>query len=210
MRKLVIGMALASTALASPALARDDTWYVEVDGGAMILEDTKFDIGAVNNGASQDYDYGYDFGGIVGYDFGAFRLEAEASYREADPDSLTSVVRIPGRLPLSNPLAGATGSFNGVRGDANALSFMLNGLLDFGDDDGLQGFIGGGAGVARVDIHSSIDSTGPGFLNDTDSGFAWQALAASKCHPVSVCVSQENRHALHPAPARRRTRGRLR
>jgi hypothetical protein len=27
---------------------------------------------------------------------------------------------------------------------------MVNGLLDFGDDDGLQGFIGGGAGVAKV------------------------------------------------------------
>ena len=39
MRKLVIGMAMASTALAAPALARDGQWYVEVDGGAMILED---------------------------------------------------------------------------------------------------------------------------------------------------------------------------
>ena len=27
---------------------------------------------------------------------------------------------------------------------------MLNGMLDFGDDDGIQGFVGGGVGVARV------------------------------------------------------------
>ncbi|MEN9932016.1 MAG: hypothetical protein RIS17_589, partial [Pseudomonadota bacterium] len=31
MRKLVLGMALASSALATPALARDDSWYIEAD-----------------------------------------------------------------------------------------------------------------------------------------------------------------------------------
>ena len=43
MRKLVLGMALASSALATPALARAGSWYVEVDGGAMIVEDQKLD-----------------------------------------------------------------------------------------------------------------------------------------------------------------------
>ncbi|MEQ1496363.1 MAG: hypothetical protein ABL912_11480, partial [Novosphingobium sp.] len=45
MRKLVLGMALATTALATPAMARDDSWYVELDVGAMKAEDTIFDIG---------------------------------------------------------------------------------------------------------------------------------------------------------------------
>ena len=39
MRKLAVTLALASTALASPALARDDTWYVGVDAGASVVED---------------------------------------------------------------------------------------------------------------------------------------------------------------------------
>ena len=39
---------MASTALASPALARDHSWYVELDGGPMIVEDQDFDI---NKGA---------------------------------------------------------------------------------------------------------------------------------------------------------------
>lgn len=77
MRKLVIGMALASTALATPALARDDLWYVEVDGGAMIVEDLKYDIGTTASAMSVDHEYGYDFGGIVGYDFGMFRLSKQ-------------------------------------------------------------------------------------------------------------------------------------
>ncbi len=84
MRKLVIGMALASTAIASPVLARDGAWYVELDGGPMIVEDIDFDLPNAPNAVVVDHHTGYDFGGIVGYDFGFLRLEAEASYRSAD------------------------------------------------------------------------------------------------------------------------------
>ena len=179
MRKLAIGLALASTALASPALARDDQWYVGVDGGAMIVEDFDLDIGVNENAASIEADKGYDFGGVVGYDFGGFRLESEVSYREADLDSISVAAGgIPvnaGTLPLSN------GDFE-TAGDANALSFMVNGLLDFGNDDGLQGFVGGGVGVARVDVHNTLAA--PTWLDDSDTGFAWQALAGIRA-PIS-------------------------
>ena len=39
MRKLAIAVALASTALATPAVARDNSFYVGVEGGIMIVED---------------------------------------------------------------------------------------------------------------------------------------------------------------------------
>jgi OmpA-OmpF porin, OOP family len=184
MRKLVLGMALATTALASPALARDDSWYIEADAGAMIVEDSHFDIGTTVDAATVDHDYGYDMGGIIGYDFGGFRLEAEASFREADPKNLTSTVRIPAAAPISSAAPGVLGSHRYVAGDVNALSFMVNGMLDFGEDDGLQGFIGGGVGVARVNHHYSINRVGPGWLNDSDTGFAWQALAGVRA-PIS-------------------------
>ena len=29
---------------------------------------------------------------------------------------------------------------------------MLNGMLDFGDENGIPGFVGGGVGVARVKV----------------------------------------------------------
>jgi hypothetical protein len=38
MRKIALGLALASTALATPALAKDKTWYVEGDAGGVIVE----------------------------------------------------------------------------------------------------------------------------------------------------------------------------
>ena len=94
------------------------------------------------------------------------------AYRSLAPESVTGLV------------PGKTGSFNYVAGDTTALSFMLNGLLDFGDDNGLQGFVGGGVGVARVEFKDSINSVGPGFLNDSDTGFAYQALAGVRA-PIS-------------------------
>src|SRR3546814_1979300 len=70
---------------------------------------------------------------LIGYDFGAFRAEAEVGYRRATIDHFS-----------------LDGVRAGTKSNNSALSFMLNGLLDFGPDDGLQGFVGGGAGVARV------------------------------------------------------------
>ncbi|HQA18685.1 MAG TPA: outer membrane beta-barrel protein, partial [Novosphingobium sp.] len=160
MRKLVIGMALASTALATPALARDDSWYIEGDVGGVLVEDmldlAGTDVGKLNTKV------GYDAGVAVGYDFGGFRLEAESSYRRASADSFT---------------VGANNySGSNLSGSASALSFMLNGLLDFGPDDGLQGFVGGGAGIGRVKVVTDTPVAAYD-INDSDSDFAWQVLA---------------------------------
>ena len=172
MRKLAIAMALASTAIASPALARDGAWYIGVEGGAMIVEDLDLDIGAIDDAATVDHDYGYDFDAIIGYDFGAFRLEAEVGYRGADIDGLVSTVGFPVTSGITQP-----GDFSDiVAGETTALSFMVNGMLDFGDDDGIQGFIGGGAGVARVKTDLAIRTDGDS-LDDSDTGFAYQAIA---------------------------------
>ena len=179
MRKLAIGLALASTALASPSMARDGQWYVGVDGGVMLVEDLDLNIGPVPIEGTANTDTGYDFGAVVGYDFGGFRLEAETSYREADLTSFASSVPA---IPSGAGTALSTSGLKQTRGDTNALSFMVNGMLDFGEDDGLQGFVGGGVGVARVDVHQNFAA--PMWLDDSDTGFAWQALAGIRA-PIS-------------------------
>ena len=63
-----------------------------------------------------------------------------------------------------------------VDGDVSVLSAMVNGLLDFGDDDGWNGYVGGGIGVASVKIDFDTD-TALATTSDSDSGFAWQAIA---------------------------------
>ncbi len=58
MRKLAMLAVLASTALASPALARDNAWYVGVEGGAIMIEDIKTDIGALQDPLTTDPEFG--------------------------------------------------------------------------------------------------------------------------------------------------------
>ena len=174
MRNLAIAAALASTAMASPALARNDAWYIGAEGGAMLVEDINLDIGTLASAAKIDSKPGFDVDGIIGYDFGPFRLEAEVGYRQANVETYASGTTIyggPGRG------VAPAGTYTDAGGRTSALSFMLNGLIDFGDDDGIQGFVGGGAGVARVKFSRyAINQTGS-FLNDSDTGFAYQALA---------------------------------
>jgi outer membrane protein OmpA-like peptidoglycan-associated protein/opacity protein-like surface antigen len=177
MRKLAIAAALSTTVLAGPALARDGAWYVGGDFGAMIVEDSEVSLTpgttAGSTGIAQiGFDEGFDGSGFVGYDFGAFRLEAEVSYKQADVEEvISSNLVIPGTT-------GTTGLFTGGGGDVNVLSGMVNGLLDFGDEDGLSGFVGGGVGIARVDVNGvSGFSNTAAILDDSDTRFAWQVLA---------------------------------
>ena len=176
MRKLAVVLALASTALASPALARDDAWYVGAEFGGMIVEDIEYDITSATSGTGTiDHDYGYDAGGVAGYDFGGFRLEAEVAYKSAVVDGYTSTVVTPANNGTTTVNV-APGSYDFAGGRSTALSFMVNGMLDFGDDDGIQGFIGGGAGVARIKSRVAYNQRGS-FLNDSDTVFAWQGIA---------------------------------
>jgi outer membrane protein OmpA-like peptidoglycan-associated protein len=171
MRKLAIAMALSSTLLATPAFARDGAMYIGGEFGAMIVEDMDVDVGASNNAITLNHDYGYDGGVFVGYDFGAFRVEAEAAYKKADLDDYQTTIRFP--LESANFAANRTAS-----GNTSALSFMINGMLDFGDDDGISGFVGGGVGMARVKANNYRNfANATPFLDGSDSGLAWQVFA---------------------------------
>ncbi|WP_326525307.1 OmpA family protein [Sphingomonas sp.] len=182
MRKLAVVLTLASTALATPALARDNSWYVGVEGGAQIVEDIDFDITTAAgvrtaNAGTADHRYGFDAGGIIGYDFGMFRAEAEVAYKQAGVDAWRSSLTTPAYAANNTLYNVASGLYNYAGGKTSALSFMVNALLDFGDDDGVQGFLGGGAGVARVKADGYALNTRGAFLDDSDTVFAWQALA---------------------------------
>ena len=169
MRKYLLA-AVAAAAITSPAMARDGAGYVGVDLGALLVEDVRIDV---RNAAGQtfedyavgDHKFGYDAGLNVGYDFGAIRAEAEVAYKRAKHDEyiVNSAV------------------ING-NGKSTALSVMGNLLLDFGADDGWQGFVGGGAGLARTRIE--LAATGLSARRISDSGFAWQVLAGVR-YPVS-------------------------
>ena len=183
MRKSLIAAILATTAMATPALAHDDSWYIEADGGVVFMDDLNFDLDHASTPfslpsgarvATLDTKHGFDFGGMFGYDFGPFRLEAEASYRRADANAMV-VNQGQGFFP-SSPATGR----------ASALSFMVNGLVDLGPDDGPQVFAGGGVGYAHVQVNAftSPNSTTDFAVDGADDGFAWQLLAGLR-YPLS-------------------------
>ena len=112
MRKLAIVVALSSTVLATPALARNSAWYVGGDFGGMIVEDINFDFGRTptipSSAVAQiaiNHDYGFDGALFVGYDLGAFRIEAEVAYKRANVSDIEYSVRLPGN---GTPLGGVT------------------------------------------------------------------------------------------------------
>jgi opacity protein-like surface antigen len=169
MRKYLLA-AVAAAAITSPAMARDGAGYVGIDLGAMLVEDLPIDIETAAGVPFADYaigdhKIGYDAGVTAGYDFGAVRAEAEVAYKRASHDEYV-----------------VNGATVNADGRSTSMSIMGNLLLDFGDDDGWQGFVGGGVGLARTRV--ALETTGLSARRISDSGFAWQLLAGIR-YPVS-------------------------
>jgi len=185
MRKIAVALALAGTALASPALAKDQSFYVGLEGGGIIAQNETFDLRGVNGTVySQplraNYKVGYDVDGIVGYDFGMFRGEFEVGYKNNNVDYFQVNGGLP-NLVQGNGVVGVpgTGNYSPPAGNQAILSFMANGLVDFGGKGrDFGGYLGGGVGVARVKQETfSFVRQGNVFLDDSDTHFAWQLLA---------------------------------
>lgn len=186
MRNLALALALATTALAGPALARPaQAWYVGVDAGAILAENQTYRItdttGVSTPGAlTAKYNTGYDVDGNIGYDFGAFRAEFEVGYKSNKTNHINVNSGGLPALPFGNTTVSPTAGSYLSDGRSSVLSFMTNGLVDFGGADvsSIGGFVGGGVGVARVKENAyAIQRGGTVFMDDSDTRFAWQVLA---------------------------------
>ena len=116
MRKIVLGMAVAATAIAVPAMARDGQGYFGADIGVVL--DNQFDasIAGVEDAAAIEHEMGWDLGAFVGYDFGAIRTELEVSYKENDPETITAIA--PGIPQFST--TPVIGTFDPVAGERSS------------------------------------------------------------------------------------------
>jgi len=126
---------------------------------------------------------GVDVDLIGGYDFGMFRLEAELGYKRAKHDHYS------------------LGGFGSVEADGrtSAYSAMINALIDFGRDDGLNFSVGGGVGYAKTKYRFSIDDPDTPDIDGVsaslkDSGFAWQLIAAARYAEWEITGPAEIRH----------------
>ena len=159
--------AVAAVAIASPALARDGSPYVGIEGGLLIAEDINSDVttnrgtvrSTVVNAYKIEFKRGFDVAARAGYDFGRFRLEGELGYKRLRLDDTRLSTALAGNL-------GTTDANFNLPSRGSVVSLMANGLVDFGDDDGWSGYVGGGVGRARVRL-----------AGDRDSAFAYQGIA---------------------------------
>ncbi|HYD24110.1 MAG TPA: flagellar motor protein MotB, partial [Croceibacterium sp.] len=167
MRKIALGIATATAVIASPAVAREDAWYLGLGFGALHAEAFDMEVQATGRALNVDSDFGTGYEGafMAGYDFGGFRLEADGSYKTHDFESIATNVAIPFVPP------GVYGS----DGNVSIYASMLNFLADFGSDDGLGLSIGAGIGVAGVDTEIGLPLNFA--TNSEDLTWAWQAIA---------------------------------
>ncbi len=185
MRKYLLAGA-AALIIATPAAARDGSGYFGIEGGILFPKSQ-----SVN--ASVDFSdalvtdiadtrvarfksrTGYDIDAIAGYDFGMFRLEGELGYKRAKlkgGDVETTFLNAL-NIGSGNVFDEDDVDFNGR---TTVLSGMVNGLVDFGPDNGINGFVGAGVGRARVKM-----------FGDSDSAWAYQLLAGVRA-PVSDTI----------------------
>lgn len=177
MRAVLVAVAISAPALSTQAFAQDTGFYVGGELGATIATETDQTytpgIGAGTTGAlSTEHDIGLAGSAFAGYDFGMFRLEAEAGYLAADLDELTSTGLI---LPGGTPQGTAT-----ANGEAKAQLYMANAMVDFGGFQDFGFFAGGGAGVAKVEISEMTAGSSPAIIlddKDADWRSAWQLFA---------------------------------
>ena len=158
MKYLLAGAALA--AIAVPAQARDHSWYFGIEAGALFPRDDSLHESGPNGGDLVDINYktGVDGDLIMGYDFGMFRAEFEGGYKWAK----ISDFDIDGRRLDGN-------------GHTSGYTTMVNGMLDLGQNEVWNFYVGAGAGFGWMHEHSVIGN----FQGDVrDNGkFVWQGIA---------------------------------
>lgn len=148
MKKFVLAAAFA-VAAAVPAQA-DILDYAELFGG-VTFEPSSLDFA----GASRDMETGYNVGGSFGWWLDPrFSVEMDFFFTSADYD-------------LAAPNDATLESF----------TFMANAVYHFDDiGSGFRPFLGAGVGGAQLRVSDGILG-GFGYTGDTDTVFAWQALA---------------------------------
>src|SRR6478672_9874521 len=176
MRKFVIAAALACAATAAPAWARDGSIYAGVEAGAvqpgMLNLELRNATVSVSNAMRIKHKYGYDVGLFAGYDFGMFRVEGEFGAKHA------SVRRASIDIGALTAVRSANVNTNIFRsnGHSNVVSAMLNGLLDLGPQDSLNGSVGVGVGVARARYRMDLTPSTPLNFSGSDSAIAFQGM----------------------------------
>jgi len=201
MRKYLLAATAVAAIVSSPAIARDGSVYVGIEGGVLFPKDNDADVFAdftttqvpgtpvlaapldtdFEDAFGIEYKRGVDIDAIIGYDFGLFRLEGEIGYKSAKVDEFeiddSDIAAINAALnrpsgagdPGAPGLAPTSADDFDLGGRVKVWSAMVNGLVDFGNEDGLSFYLGGGVGRARAKA-----------FGDRDNAWAFQGIVGAR------------------------------
>ena len=137
--------------------------------------------------ADIDPDMGYVFGGAVGYGWdNGFSVDLEVAYRRNQIDVSGAVAAGVAYITKGGGpgfYTFGTGTFAGTDGHLSAVSLMANAWYEFDTGTSIRPYVGGGVGIAWLDIHDIVEgkfvTTGGTYtssigVHGDDSGFAWQ------------------------------------
>ncbi len=161
-RRALLSSSLAISAIASPVLAEEKGFYLSIGGGLDSIGEIEGDetVDAVNYNGKIAIDAGFGYGGAIGYDFGAARIEGEIRNSTGDVDS-----------------ANATGDGVAVTanatGEAEVQSYFFNAYYDFETDTKFTPYVGAGIGKSNVDIEN-LTINGISIVNGDEDGTAYQ------------------------------------
>jgi OmpA-OmpF porin, OOP family len=190
---LVTAAAFSALGIVAPAQADDGKGaYVGIEGGVSIAPKSKIDVATTPkptaNGIIVKNKMGSDIALIGGYDFGPFRTEIELSQKSNSVGRVDTTVDVPTKFNTgTTPPTVAKGPFPNATGSTKAKSAMLNVIGDIGPSDGVNFFVGAGLGLAEVKASKYSVAKGVSFLNDKDSGFAWQLMTGVRV-PLSESI----------------------
>ena len=146
MERSVIAVAALLGMLAIPAVCfampPSQGGYTSFFLGASVPQDstvttTQFNPVSTKEARTQ-FDPGINLGGTAGYDFGYVRVEGEMSYKQGDISS------------VSDPSFGVR--YVNTDGHVGAFAAMMNAFFDVHNDSPVTPYIGGGMGVASVNL----------------------------------------------------------
>lgn len=135
--RLIIAI-IVTHLLSAAAFASDPGPYLTLGAGYMKVTDAKAFDPAGNAAITSEisYDAGYSVGGAIGYDLGVnTRVELEVAYRHSDTDSLST-----------------TAISDKYESDISIWSLLANVFYDIELPHGFKPYLGGGVGVAFVDL----------------------------------------------------------
>lgn len=163
-------------------------FYFAVRGGATFPEDTDFDInvdlgafglGTTDNIENQYDDVGFIVSGAIGMSLddltgiSGLRTELEVGYFENEIDAHT--------VNFDDGTSATIGGGDAF-GETSAIFGLLNLYYDFTQFGRIKPFIGGGVGIASVELEDqavNLGGTKVLALDDEDTGFAYQLSAGA-------------------------------